>query len=291
MSRTSKIQQTENTSGVGTLPGATIDDACRLLRQELEALRSNRIVLRDSRSKEIEMLECQLRNANEELQRNLSEYTTTKIYRRFLMYYQRNYRDGDGDGDGDGDDTSNASIGGSYKRRGHGTRYAIPDSNYIVRQETPLLSAIHRWCCVLPHQIEYLKGRHGRVMYPYFRNAIRVLRLELREVSDDWMGRLSDQAQENIDLYDSHRAELESIEMEVKRYRAIVMLQQREAATTTTSGKETENIFDCDESTFLSSDTEGSFDSDDELSSRGENSFSFLKEALNLFTASPILTK
>jgi len=283
MSRTSKIQQTENTSGVGTLPRATTnEDACRLLRQELEALRSNRTVLRDSRSKEIEMLECHYRNANEKLQRNLSEHSTTKIYRRFLMYYQRDYRDGDGDGD----DTTNASIGGNCKRRGHGTRYAIPDSNYIVRQETPLLSAIHRWCCVFPHQIEYLEGRHEREMYPYFRKEIRALRLDLREVTNDWMGRLSDQGQENIDLYDSYQEKLESIEMEVKRYRAVVMLQQREAGTTT-KGKETES--DCDESTFLS-DTEGSFDSDDELSSRGENSFSFLKEALNLFTASPILT-
>lgn len=261
MSGTSEIKQVEN-SDVGTLSGET-DDACRLLRQKLEALRNHRTTLRDSRYEEIEMLECQYRNAKENLQRKLPEYSNIKLYRHFLRYYQRENQDINGDGA--------ATPSGICNNR------AIPASNYIVQQETPLLSAMHRSFCVLPHQMELLKGEYERDIYPYLRKEIRDLNLDLLGVSDAWMSRLSNQAEENDALYDSYRTEVESIEIEVKRFRSL-LLQQREAHNPC---KGSEKDFD------ETSETERSSDSEDDLSSRGENSGGFFKDALNLFTASP----
>jgi hypothetical protein len=269
MSRINKINN-DDSGDVGTLSGETVDE-CHLLRQELEALRSNRTTLRNSRCKEIELMECQYQYAKEKLQRKLPDHANVATYRQFLRYYQRDisqYQLNKGDGT-----TTTTSI---YNR-------SVPSSNYIIQQETPLLSAMHRSFCVLPHQIELFEGEYEREIYPYFRKEIQALHLDSLEVSDDWMSRLSNQAEENDALYNSYRTELESNEMEVKRYRRL-LLQQRAGKN---PGKESEKGYDENDSILSESETECSSDSDDEISSRGEVGFGFLKEALFLFAPTP----
>jgi len=241
-----KIKQDENDGDVGSLLGEA-DGACHLLRKELEALRSNRTMLRNSRCKEIEILEDQYRNTKEKLQWKLPEHANIATYKRFLEYYQRDMREF--------------------------------HSNYIFQQETPLLSAMHRSDCVLPRQIELFEGGiYAREIYPYFRKEIQALHHDSREVTDNWMSRLSDQSEENDALYASYQTELESIEIEVKRYRGL-LLQQR---ARNNPGKGSKR--DDDENSVLS-DTERSSDSDDESSSRGEAGVGFLKEALLWFSS------
>jgi hypothetical protein len=255
MSRINKINN-DDAGDAGALSGETVDE-CHLLRQKLEALRSNRTALRNSRCNEIELMESQYQYAKGKLQRKLPEHANIATYRKFLRYYQRDisrYQENKGDGT-----TASTSI---YNRSGRSSSYAIPSSNYIIQQETPLLSAMHRSFCVLPHQIELIEGEYEREIYPYFRKEIQALHLDSLEVSDDWMSRLSNQVEENHALYNSYRMELESIEMEVKRYRRL-LLQQR---ATENLGKESKKGYD-ENSVTSESATECSSDSDDEMSS------------------------
>jgi len=230
-------------------PTGETDDACHLLRLELDALRSNRAALRDSRRKEIEMLDQQYRNAKEKLQRKLPEHVNLKIYRQFLQYYERDMSEYK-------ENNIKTQPGGISNSRGRRLSCAVPVSNYIIQQETPLLSAMHRSFCVLTNQKDSLKAEYEREIYPYFKKEIEALHLDTMEVSDMWMGRLSKQVEENDVYYKSYRTKLENIEMEVKRYRGLLS-QQRAAKKL---GKEIGN--DDDENSSLS-ETERSSDSDD----------------------------
>ncbi len=238
-----------------------VDDENNCLRQELERLRNDRLQLMTSRSKEIKQMEYEYRNVKEKLQRKLPEHANIATYRQCLRYYQR-------------DDCKN------HMKGAHSMSYTPPSSNYIIQQETPLLSAMHRSFCVFPHQMEICEREYEREIYPYFRQEIQELYLDCQEMTDKWMKRLSDQAEENDALYDSYRTELENIEMDVKRHRRILF--QVESGKTSVNKSEE----DYDERSILS-ETDHSSDSEDENSSRGKDGIGFLKEALHLFSASP----
>jgi len=250
------------------LTGET-DDACHLLRLELDALRSNRAALRDSRRKEIEMLDQQYRNAKENLQRKLPVQVNLKIYRQFLQYYERDMSEYK-------ENNVKTQPGSISNSRGRSLSCAVPVSNYIIQQETPLLSAMHRSFCVLPNQKDNLKAEYEREIYPYFKKEIEALHLDTMEVSDMWMGSLSKQVEENDVYYKSYRTKLENIEMEVKRYRGLLS-QQRAAKKL---GKESGS--DDDEDSSLS-ETERSSDSDDGLSSQDEGGVDFFGNISDAF--------
>jgi len=245
------------------------DDACHLLRLELDALRSNRAALRDSRRKEIEMLDQQYRNAKENLQRKLPVQVNLKIYRQFLQYYERDMSEYK-------ENNIKTQPGSISNSRGRSLSCAVPVSNYIIQQETPLLSAMHRSFCVLPNQKDNLKAEYEREIYPYFKKEIEALHLDTMEVSDMWMGSLSKQVEENDVYYKSYRTKLENIEMEVKRYRGLLS-QQRAAKKL---GKESGS--DDDEDSSLS-ETERSSDSDDGLSSQDEGGVDFFGNISDAF--------
>ena len=240
-----------------------IDDECNRLRRELERLRNDRLQLMTSRSKEIKQMEYEYRNAKEKLQRKLPEHANIATYRQCLRYYQR-------------DDCKNQMNGA------HRMSYTPPSSNYIIQQETPLMSAMHRSFCVFPHQVEICEREYEHEIYPYFRKEIQELHLDCQEMTEKWMSRLSDQAEENDTLYDSYRTEIEKIEMDVKRHRRI-LFQEKSGKT---SVKKNEEGYDDDERSVLS-ETDHSSDSEDENSSRGKDGIGFLKEALHLFSVSP----
>lgn len=250
-------------------PTGETDDACHLLRLELDALRSNRAALRDSRRKEIEMLDQQYRNAKENLQRKLPVQVNLKIYRQFLQYYERDMSEYK-------ENNIKTQPGSISNSRGRSLSCAVPVSNYIIQQETPLLSAMHRSFCVLPNQKDNLKAEYEREIYPYFKKEIEALHLDTMEVSDMWMGSLSKQVEENDVYYKSYRTKLENIEMEVKRYRGLLS-QQRAAKKL---GKEIGN--DDDENSSLS-ETERSSDSDDGLSSQDEGGVDFFGNISDAF--------
>jgi hypothetical protein len=247
-----------------------VDDACHLLRQDLEALRSNRIALAESRRKETELMEYQYRTAKEKLRRKLPEYANIATYRQFLRYYQRDAI-GCGENNGENREARNSIYSGSSRNASH----LIPSSNYIIQQETPLLSALHRSFLVLPHQKALLEEIYEKDIYPYFRKEIEAIELDSLQVTDNWMSRLSDQAEENDALYNSYRTQLESIETEVKRYRSLLLQQRAEMNL----GKDGEKGYD--ENSVLS-ETDCSADSEDDISSQGEGGAGFLKEALLL---------
>jgi len=243
-------------------------DACDHLRKELEDLRRNRLKLRDFRRKEIEHMEIRYRSSKEKLKRNLLERTNFTIYRNILRHYDE---DGyDKQEDGHDDDTASGSI---HKRSNHSACFAVPTSNYILQQEIPLLSAMHRSFCILPHQMELFESIYEHKIYPYFRTEIQALHLDFLKASDDWMHRLSDQAKKNDALYDSYRSEVETIEAEIKNYKRI-LLQQRVRKN---PDKECENC--CDDDSTLSA-TEHSADPDDESSTREEVVIRVLEDSL-----------
>ena len=128
--------------------------------------------------------------------------------------------------------------------------------------------------------MELLEREHEREIYPYFRKEIQDLHLESQEVTNNWMSRLSDLAEENDALYESYRTELEGIEIEIKRYRRLLFQETAEKKAGKESGE------GCDESSILS-ETEHLTDSEDENSSRGKDGVGFFKEALLLFGRSP----
>jgi hypothetical protein len=250
------------------LTGGT-DDACHLLRLELDALRSNRTALKDSRRKEIKLLDQQHRNAKEKLQRKLPEHINLKIYRQFLQYYERDMSEYK-------ENNIKTQPGGISNSRRRSSSCAVPVSNYIIQQETPLLSAMHRSFCVFPNQKDSFKAEYEREIYPYFKKEIEALHLDTMEVSDMWMSRLSKQLEENDVYYKSYRTKLEKIEMEVKRYRGLLS-QQRAAKKL---GKDSGN--DDDENSSLS-ETEHSSDSDDGLSSQDEGGVDFFGNISDAF--------
>jgi len=229
------------------------EDECDRVRKELEALRSKRTTLKSTRCKEIELHESQYQNTKAKLERRLTEHAHIKTYRQFLQYYQREYQE----------NSKDAS-----------SRCMVPASTYIIQQETPLLSAMHRSFCVLPHQRKLIRMNYEHDIFPYMRKEIEALNLDALEVSNQWMKRLSDQGEEIDVLYDKYRMELENIEMEVRKYRCLL--------TEKTLNKEGKK--DCDDSSILS-DTDRS-ESDDDSSSREEAGVGILKEALNLFNSS-----
>jgi len=235
-----------------------IDEESNHLRRELDRLRKNRAELKDSRSTEIKLMENEYRKAKEKLQRKLLEHDNIATYRQSLRYFQR----------------------AITEKSVHSTNYTPPSSNYIIQQETPLLSAMHRSFCVLPHQIETNEREYEREIYPYFRKEIQDLHLDYQENTDKWMCLLSEKAEENDALYDSYRSELENIEAEVKRHRRLLFEKR--------SGKNAAKITEegCDEGSLLS-ETDHSSDSEDDHSSRGKEGVGFFKEALHLFSASP----
>lgn len=234
-----------------------IEVACDRVRKELEALRSNRTTVNSARCKEIEIQESKYQNAKAKLERKLPEHAHIKVYRQFLQYYEREYLDNSKDAT---------------------TRSMVPSSTYIIQQETPLLSAMHRSFCLLPHQRTLIRMKYEDDIFPYMKKEIEALNFEALEVSNQWMGRLSDKGEEIDELYDAYRKKLETVQTEVRKYRSL--LSQENARKT--SGKESDK--DCDESSILS-DTDRS-ESDDDSSSRGENGVGILKEALNLFNSS-----
>ena len=230
------------------------EDACERVRKELEALRNNRTKLKSKYCMEIELHKSQFQSAKAKLERKLPEHAHIKSYRQFLQYYQREHQESSKDAT---------------------TSCMVPASTYIIQQETPLLSAMHRSFCVLPHQKTLIRINYEDDIFPYMKKEIEDLNLDALEVSNQWMRRLSDQGEEIDDLYEKYRQELENIEMEVKRHRGI--LSQQNAA----KNSKKEGDKHCDESSILS-DTEHS-ESDDYSSSREEAGGGILKEALNLF--------
>ncbi len=238
-----------------------IDNESNHLRRELDRLRKKRAELKAFRSAEIKVMENEYRNAKEKLQRKLPEHANIPTYRRSLRYFQ-------------GDASK------SLDNKTHSTNCILPSSNYIIQQETPLLSAMHRSFCVLPHQIETNEREYEREIYPYFRKEIQDLHLDCQEMTDKWMSLLSEKAEENDALYDSYRTELENIEAEVKRRRRL-LFEQRSGMN---AARTTKDI--CDEGSLLS-ETDHSSDSEDENSSRVKDGVGFFKEALHLFSASP----
>ncbi len=232
-----------------------IDDDCHRLRHELDTLRKNRLELRKSRSEEIQLLEYQHQSAKEKLHRKLPEHANISTYSKFLRYYQRDLIQNE-------------------------NKNTIPTSNYIIQQETPLLSAMHRAFCVLGHQIELMEREYEQEIYPYFRKEIQDLHLDSQNMTDKWMSSLSDKAEESDNLYDAYRTQLESIEAEIKRHKQLLYTEKARKD----GGKK---VGESDDESSVLSETEHSTDSEDENSSRGKDGAGFLKKGLQMFGGSP----
>ena len=251
-----QVRMTRN-SECETMSGSLkeIDDDCHRLRSELDGMRKNRLKLRKSRSEELELLEYKHQSAKEKLHRKLPEHANISTYSKFLRYYQRDL----------------------VQKENKNT---IPTSNYIIQQETPLLSAMHRAFCVLGHQIELIEREYEHEIYPYFRMEIQDLHLDSQKMTDEWMRRLSDKAEENDNLYDIYRTQLESIEAEIKSHRHLLYKEKARKE----GGK---NVGDSDDESSILSETEHSTDSEDTSSSGGKDRVGFLKKGLQMFSGSP----
>mmetsp|Transcript_22237 Transcript_22237/g.52611 ORF Transcript_22237/g.52611 Transcript_22237/m.52611 type:complete len:330 (+) Transcript_22237:31-1020(+) len=259
----------ENIEGsVVAFPEETADDECRRLRQELETSRRNREKQRELRCDELKLLEYRYRTKKESLKRNLRDRTNVPTYRQSLLRFQQE-EFGQRDGSGQGDDGTSSKNNSSNIFR-NGSRIAT-SSNYILQKETPLLSAMHRSFLVLPNQIEVLEGEYERKIYPYFRDEIRSLNVDLLEVSDYWMRRLSEKVEENKLLYDSYQTKLEGMEAEIRKHKTQLHAIQRK-------GRNKNESFTtvCDEETILSG-TESDSDSDNDSSLRPDAGVGFLK--------------
>lgn len=244
-------------------------DQSRLLRKELEGLRKHRQALRVSRCAELNSLESRYRSAKANLHRKTSERYNSSTYRQFLLQH------------GQEPSQQIEEIGGITPVTA-GSR-SLPSSNYIVQRETPLLSAMHRSFCVLPHQMEVLEKAYECEVYSFFRKEMQGLHVGKLQVSHDWMKRLSDKVECNNELYQSYQNKLQILETEIKdcRYQ---LAKQREFKDHLC--KENENEIDFDEETILSG-TENSSDSELEISPQQDTGVGFLKDALQMFTASP----
>lgn len=137
---------------------------------------------------------------------------------------------------------------------------------------------------MLGHQIELMEGEYEREIYPYFRKEIQELHLDSQEMTNKWMSRLSDKAEENDALYDAYRVQLESIEAEIKRHRQILLKEKSRKD----GGKK---VGESDDESSILSETEHSTDSEDEHSSRGKDGVRFLKKGLHMFSGSPKINK
>jgi len=240
---------------IGALPETTADDECQCLRRELQVLRRDREKLREFRCNEVKQLECQYQTTKDDLRCRLLERSNSATYKKSLRHYRWEQFENK-NGTGKGSETSNNIRSDSFPNSGR----AITSCNYIVQQETPILSAMHRTFLVFPNQIQVFEGEYERKIYPYFRKEIQALHIESLEVLDYWMRRLTEQVADNQSLYASYRTKLEGIEAEVQNCKDLLLLRQRK------DGKNLRTGFkkDCDEEISLSG-TVCSSDSDNEI--------------------------
>jgi len=229
----------------------TSNASCHLaLRQELDALRAKRKKEAKDRSNELERLECLFRTSKERLQRKLlSERSNQATYRQFLQEHQQQLQS-DRKGTKNNTSSDSTNIMKSYT--------VAPTSNYIIQQEASLFSTMHRSFCVLPHQIEVMEREYERDIYPYFRQEIQSRQLELLEVSNNWMNRLSVLAEGNNALYDSYQDKLDQIKIEVREHKKKLLTQTAEETTTS------KGINKNDDETSITSVTDHSSDCDDD---------------------------
>lgn len=240
---------------IGALPETTAGDECRCLRRELEILRRDREKLREFRCNEVNQLECQFQTTKDNLRRRLLERSNSATYKQSLRHY-RSEQFANQNGIEKGKETPKNIRSNRFPNAGR----AITSCNYIIQQETPILSAMHRTFLVFPNQIEVFEGEYERKIYPYFRKEIQALHIESLEVLDYWMRRLTEQVADNQSLYASYRTKLESIEVEVQNYtKQLQLRQQKDGRNLSTGFKK-----DCDEEISLSG-TVCSSDSDNEI--------------------------
>ncbi|KAL3917356.1 MAG: hypothetical protein SGILL_004751 [Bacillariaceae sp.] len=176
----------------------SLDASIENIRQELEALQKKREALRKQRPAEIKELETKYQAAKKELQVQLrSQHQAT--YMRFLKhdYYEIEAT--------------------KQKEKKDDAPTAAPSSNYIVQQEAPLLSALHRTFCIFPHQETTTQEYFDKEIIPYFEKKVWAAKMDRDNL--DIVPQVTKLAQANTDLYTSYQAKLEAQEEELRALR------------------------------------------------------------------------
>jgi hypothetical protein len=200
------------------------------LQKQLERIKEERLSSNRLQKLELDQLQRKLFTSKQQLDRKLSDRGNQAIYIRFLKHDYPQYQR-----ETSAENTSAIS--------------AAATSMYLLQQEAPLLSALHRTFLILPNQMSKHEQFYEGHVYPYFRRELHDAQLELVNVNEQLVRRVSQVAQENHDMYDSYQEKLEDLQQE------ICVWKRKLAAVTRTALA-----------------TSKSLDSDDELLSETEHS-------------------
>eukprot|EP00539_Tryblionella_compressa_P005276 CAMPEP_0178757758 /NCGR_PEP_ID=MMETSP0744-20121128/13991_1 /TAXON_ID=913974 /ORGANISM="Nitzschia punctata, Strain CCMP561" /LENGTH=293 /DNA_ID=CAMNT_0020412013 /DNA_START=226 /DNA_END=1107 /DNA_ORIENTATION=- len=178
-----------------------LDSCIHKLRIEIETMRREREANLKRRQVELEQRQSQFRAAQQRLHHKLlSERTNQTLYMQFLKH--------------------------DYPQQGKEQNgvptQAAPSSMYILQQETPLLSAMHRTFSVLPKQISLTEQYYQEHLYPYLQQELKKVQLDHMQVSERLVEQVSEVAQDNHALYGDYQEQVTKQEQELRHWKQLL---------------------------------------------------------------------
>jgi hypothetical protein len=172
-----------------------------ILRQQLQSMRQQRDVSLKQNQMELKQLETTYKTKKKLLDQRLGpqqqRLLNQTLYMKFLKheYYQLE------------------------KAKNNLTKEQAPSSTYILQQETPLLSTMHRSFLILPKQITVTRNHYETNIYPYLQNEIQKLQYDSNLMSQQLIDQVSTVAQQNTNLYDGYQQRINTQEREIREWK------------------------------------------------------------------------
>lgn len=185
------------------------------LRRELEAIKLQGKITARQQQWEMQQAQLKCHMVQTKLQEQLMERTHQSMYMRFLTYeyaeYDRKKKKDDDDDDGSKPFSATTTI----------TTSSAPTavSTYVLQQETPLLSIMHRAFLVMPNQMEVTQICYRKHLFSYLSKEVRCLRRKNAQASEQVVHELSSAAEENDRLYDAYQERVEEQERQLRELR------------------------------------------------------------------------
>ncbi|KAL3924706.1 MAG: hypothetical protein SGILL_000878, partial [Bacillariaceae sp.] len=176
------------------------------IRQELSTLKAQREEAARQHETEVETLQKVFQAAQEELQHQLySKRAHLAIYTRFLKhdYYEIEER--------------KAKTEGKYGENPSRNQQQAPESTYVLKQETALLSAVHRTFCIYPAQENITKKYYEGKVYPFFEQELRKVQEDRESIPIE--KQVVQEAKGNAALFDAYRHQVEEQETQLRSLR------------------------------------------------------------------------